>query len=97
MSTKPELPRPPKHNAPFGDPTNDDRAIWAAKALQEFQRQTRCDNGDALCDLLADLMHAADRTGQDFDGELNRARMHYQDEKKPNEGFPMTPKRKAVK
>lgn len=68
---------------------NDDRAEWAEAAIKAFIKVTRTDRGDALADLLCDLMHWADRndeeaTGneemQDFDQALARARMHYTEE-----------------
>ena len=56
---------------------NDDRAEWAEAAIVTFEEQTGTDRGDAVCDLLADLMHWGDRNGQDFTAELERAQMHY--------------------
>ena len=61
-------------------PTNERRAQWADKALAVFQNETRCDQQDALPDLLCDLMHLADQQGIDFDKMLQRARYHYQAE-----------------
>jgi hypothetical protein len=51
---------------PDPDGQNEDRAEWAEAALAEFQKRTRCDRQDAISDLLADLMHLCDRTGEDF-------------------------------
>ena len=62
---------------------NTDRTAWAAAALQEFQRITGTDDGDALVDLLGDLMHWCDRNDADFDTALSRARMHYEAETTP--------------
>jgi hypothetical protein len=59
---------------------NDARANWALAALRVFHNETGVDEGDALSDLLCDLMHLADRKGWDFDHELERARMHYEAE-----------------
>lgn len=59
---------------------NPNRALWAAAALGEFQRQTGADQADALSDLLADLMHWCDRYGQNFPKELRRALDHYEEE-----------------
>jgi hypothetical protein len=62
---------------------NDDRAVWAAAALNEFRRITGTEDEDALGDLLCDLMHWSDRNGCDFDAALSRARMHYEAETTP--------------
>jgi hypothetical protein len=59
---------------------NDSRAAWAGAALSTFMTQTGTDREDAMSDLLADLMHWADRNGQDFDAALDRAREHYKAE-----------------
>lgn len=56
---------------------NDERASWAGCAVAAFQRATRCDEEDALGDLLADLMHWADRSNYDFEAALLRGRDHY--------------------
>jgi len=42
--------------------------------------ETGTDLEDALADLLADLMHWADRNSHDFDAALERARWHYEAE-----------------
>jgi len=65
---------------PDPDELNVSRAQWAAAALEEFQRQTRADLEDAVSDLLADLMHWCDRSGQSFTDELRRALSHYDEE-----------------
>lgn len=65
---------------PDPDGKNEDRAEWAEQALATFMKRTGTDREDALCDLLADLMHWADRNGGDFDSQLDRARMHYEAE-----------------
>jgi hypothetical protein len=59
------------------DGMNHRRARWAKTALQEFMAQTGVDYEDALCDLLADLMHLCDRETFDFEAALDRARNHY--------------------
>ncbi len=69
----------------FGPPPdpenmNDDRAMWAGTAVKCFMATTGTDKDNALSDLLADLMHWADRNQEDFDAELNRARRAYQEE-----------------
>jgi hypothetical protein len=58
-------------------PTNAERAGWADEALQAFIARTGVDCEDSLADLLADLMHWADKSGLSFTGELRRARFHY--------------------
>ncbi len=59
---------------------NDDRASWAGSALSTFIQVTGTDLEDAMGDLLADLMHWADRHNYDFDAALDRARHHYEAE-----------------
>jgi hypothetical protein len=56
---------------------NEARLGWAAQAVRAFQEATGADDEDALSDLLADLMHWADRNKYDFDAALLRARDHY--------------------
>lgn len=56
---------------------NDKRSAWAAKAIAAFQQETGVEDEDALADLLADLMHWADRSNYDFDATMDRARFHY--------------------
>ena len=63
---------------PDPDEMNDSRAEWAAAALAEFCGQTGADLEDAVCDLLADLMHWCDRNEQSFDDQLSRAQYHYE-------------------
>jgi hypothetical protein len=67
---KPGLPPDP-------DGMNDDRSNWAGSALAMFMQITGTEEADALGDLLADLMHWADRKGYDFDAALECARTHY--------------------
>ena len=62
---------------PDPDGQNDDRADWAESALVTFRDKTGTDKDDALCDLIADLLHWCDRYGYDFDNELKRGRGHY--------------------
>jgi len=61
-------------------PTNLERAEWAAAALRHFQSTTGTDDGDALPDLLCDLLHWSDREKVNFQNALDTARMHYQAE-----------------
>jgi len=65
------------------DEQNDDRSEWAEIALLAFMGQTRTDVGDAVSDLLADMMHWCDRNGIDFGSELERAQEHYKEETLP--------------
>ena len=69
-----------KRLPPDPERMNDQRAERAAAALQIFQTVTGTDPEDALCDLLADLMHWCDRNGCAFSNELRRARFHYEEE-----------------
>jgi hypothetical protein len=64
---------------PDPDGENDRRADWAEAAIVRFCDATGTDLAlaDAVCDLVADLMHWCDRNGQEFDRELARARYHY--------------------
>lgn len=62
------------------EPNNEDRAFWAQEALHFFQQVTGADDGDALADLLCDLMHLADRTPVAFADALRRATLHYEAE-----------------
>jgi hypothetical protein len=62
---------------PDPEELNERRAQWAAVVLLEFQRHTGADVGDAVSDLLCDLMHWCDRHAQDFDAQLRRGRWHY--------------------
>lgn len=59
---------------------NDERANWAEHAIQKFIEITGTDKEDALTDLLANLMHWADRNGADFKQALMMAEMHYEAE-----------------
>lgn len=62
---------------PDPEEQNDDRAKWAETAILAFMVETGTDAGDALSDLLADLMHWCDRKGLDFAAEESRGREHY--------------------
>ena len=68
------------------DGLNDDRAKWAGKAIEVFIKEVgmgEADDFNALSDLLANLMHWADRNGHEFDAEFDRARRNYLDETHP--------------
>lgn len=62
------------------DRMNDRRSAWATAAPHAFIDETGTDEGDALGDLLADLMHWCDRHDYDFDLALDRARGPYEAE-----------------
>lgn len=59
------------------DGQNEDRARWAKTALRAFMDETGVEYGDALGDLLCDLMHLSDREPFAFEAALQRARRHY--------------------
>ena len=70
----------------YQDPTNDDRAGWAAVGLGAFARVTNMDtagedNETILGDFLADLMHFCEREGIDFENTLTGARATFAEEK----------------
>src|SRR5262249_1570270 len=62
---------------PDPDGQNPDRARWAGRAIAAFQKATSNDDEDVPSDLLADLMHWADRHDDDFVAALSRGRDHY--------------------
>ncbi len=65
------------------------RAAAAGDAVESFAASTYLTNADGddimLRDLLANLMHWADRQGLNFDNELHYARDHYGVEKAEEE------------
>ena len=65
---------------PDPDGMNIARIEWAGMALAAFQDVCRTDDEDALTDLLADLMHWADRNGGKFGRAMRLARQHYIEE-----------------
>jgi hypothetical protein len=65
---------------PDPEQMNDRRSEWAEASIASFIQATGTDREDALPDLLADLMHWADRNDCDFEAALERARMHYEAE-----------------
>lgn len=66
---------------PDPDGQNDDRADWAGQCIELFQKLTRCDEEDAVHDLITDLAHWCDRQGSvDFNDELNHAANMYHEE-----------------
>lgn len=60
------------------EPSNLQRAVWAETAIDTFVAATGSEHGDALCDLLTDLMHWASYSGRSFDQVLERARFHFE-------------------
>lgn len=59
------------------EPTNEQRAAWAGTAIHAYQKATGSDDEDVLSDLLADLMHWAEKNNYDFDAALIRAHGHH--------------------
>lgn len=69
-----------KELPPDPDGENDNRALWAEKALLAFRKITGTEAEDAVSDLLCNLMHFCDRDGQNFRREFERSQRHYTDE-----------------
>lgn len=69
---------------PDPEEANHSRAVWAQTAVTEFQRSTGTEDGDALSDLLCNLMHLCDRrdteVGWGFAAALQRAQRSYAEE-----------------
>jgi hypothetical protein len=65
---------------PHPDGMYYDHASWADEAISAFRGATGTGREAALPDLLADLMHWADRAGYGFAEALDRARRHYEAE-----------------
>jgi hypothetical protein len=68
------------------DGQNDDRAEWAHKALKRFAKETglvweEIEDGTALADLLAGLMHWCDCYAVEFQDMLDRAKTYYDETK----------------
>lgn len=63
---------------------NGERARLAGNAIGMFERAAHTDRKDSLSDLLADLMHWADRNELDFQDELDRAFRNYTSETSPD-------------
>jgi len=59
---------------------NDERAHWAQVTLAAFVAETRTDEGGALVEFLAGVMHWCDRSGESFEAQLERARSLYREE-----------------
>ena len=63
------------------DRMNAKRVEWASTALTVFRTATRCDNDEALRDLLTNLMHWCDAHGVSFENELAVANRAYIEER----------------
>lgn len=61
----------------------DKRAGWADDCIAHFMGITGAELEDALSDLLCNMMHWCDRNGLQFENELERANMHYNEETTP--------------
>lgn len=77
MTTETETTTAARTLPPDPEGMNERRARWAGVALAAFMAATGTDLEDAICDLIADLRHWADRNGQDFDHEADRGARHY--------------------
>lgn len=62
------------------DGMNEERAIWALAAIEEFEGLTGTERENAVADLLCDLMHWSHQTGTNFVHELTRAASHFEAE-----------------
>jgi hypothetical protein len=62
--------------------TNEERVKWAEEALYAFMSATGDHDGygDAITDLLADLMHMCAAQGTSFDQHVLMAEMHFESE-----------------
>lgn len=67
---------------------NEDRALWAQSALSIYAVKTgqsmKTDKPEIFSDLLADLMHYADRNGIDFNEAFKSALGNYRAETSKN-------------
>ena len=59
---------------------NDERALWAQIALAAFAAETSTDESTVLVEFLAGVMHWCDRTGENFEAHLERARSLHREE-----------------
>lgn|GEM_PF-4153403 len=66
------------------EPTNDERSGWALDACEAFADATGLSIDDELpiviTDLIANLLHLADREGMCVESCLATAKMHYEAE-----------------
>lgn len=72
---------------PDADGQNDDRAEAAETAVAAYRQTQKTDLEDALCDLLCDLQHWADRNDMNFAHELERGNGHYWSETQTEGGW----------
>lgn len=81
MNTTPINPKPLHVSLPADpDGMNEARAEWAAASLHTMMRETGCEEGEALVDLLDNLRHWCDRNGQDFAAALLDSERVYAEE-----------------
>jgi hypothetical protein len=76
----------------MNEPTNADRAERAAGILTDYNAEHNGADGDLLtsaADLIADILHLADRDGADIGALIDRARMHHDDEETEEEAAPV--------
>lgn len=59
----------------------NENILLAVKAARAALAATEYDREFAVRDLLADLLHYCDETGEDFDNELRVARRNHAEEK----------------
>ncbi|MEE8489906.1 MAG: hypothetical protein V3S43_06185 [Acidimicrobiia bacterium] len=65
----------------MGEPTNADRALWGERAITAGNAyHTENDFETSLADTLADILHACDYRGTNFDRALATARSRYIEE-----------------
>jgi hypothetical protein len=81
--SKPATPETETALPPDPDGQNDERAEFAGAALAAFMEATRCDEEDAVGDLVANLRHWCDRNNYDWDLALARGLGHYEEETTP--------------
>ena len=68
---------------------NHDRAEWAAEAIHAFIARTGADAESAVQDVLTNLRHLCDRSGLDFEQELDCANRMYRQETEAGSGNPV--------
>jgi hypothetical protein len=59
---------------------NEARASWAARCVELFMEMVGSDPGDAISDLVCDLMHLAQITGQNPWAQVRRGAEHFKAE-----------------
>lgn len=69
---------------------NERRSQWADAAIRTFMQVTRCDEPEALGDLLCDLMHWTAHHDHDFNVAIRTAYDHYHKEKREAEEEALT-------